>query len=97
MSGETTAPVPRCEICDWPLAESMREGCVEGNCSYRTDDPAERRKLSQRREFVHELSRFRSLPRHEQAEEVLARIEQRGETFEAFWRRLSNFEGDHER
>ena len=26
---------PRCEVCDWPLAPSIEQGCVEGNCSYR--------------------------------------------------------------
>jgi hypothetical protein len=27
--------VKRCEICDWPLAEKAKDGCVPGNCSYR--------------------------------------------------------------
>jgi hypothetical protein len=26
---------PRCEVCDWPLASCMAQGCVPGNCSYR--------------------------------------------------------------
>jgi hypothetical protein len=31
-----TAPdVARCTVCRWPLAESMEQGCVPGNCSYR--------------------------------------------------------------
>lgn len=34
-----TAPPPaavdRCEVCEWPLAESLSEGCVPGNCSMR--------------------------------------------------------------
>lgn len=25
----------RCEICDWPLAESRDKGCVQGDCAYR--------------------------------------------------------------
>lgn len=28
-------PTERCKICDWPLAESREQGCVEGDCSYR--------------------------------------------------------------
>jgi hypothetical protein len=27
--------VMRCEICDWPLAESREKGCVAGDCAYR--------------------------------------------------------------
>jgi hypothetical protein len=30
--------VARCPICDWPMADSAKEGCVPGSCSYR---PAE--------------------------------------------------------
>ena len=27
----------RCEVCDWPLAKSMEEGRVPGNCSCRPE------------------------------------------------------------
>ena len=27
--------IERCKICNWPLAKSVEEGCVEGNCSMR--------------------------------------------------------------
>lgn len=27
--------IPRCEVCGWPLAETMELGCVPGNCSQR--------------------------------------------------------------
>lgn len=27
----------RCEVCDWPLADSPEKGCVKGNCSYRPE------------------------------------------------------------
>jgi hypothetical protein len=27
--------VPRCEKCGWPLADSVANGCVAGNCSMR--------------------------------------------------------------
>lgn len=27
----------RCEVCDWPLAESREKGCVPGDCSYRPE------------------------------------------------------------
>lgn len=27
--------VKRCKICDWPLAKTREEGCVEDSCSYR--------------------------------------------------------------
>lgn len=42
----------RCEICDWPLAKTREEGCVPGDCSYRTDNPAEQQRLCERREQV---------------------------------------------
>ena len=29
---------PRCPRCDWPLAETMEQGCVPGNCCYRPDE-----------------------------------------------------------
>ncbi len=28
-------PTHRCEVCHWPLADSVENGCVPGNCSYR--------------------------------------------------------------
>jgi hypothetical protein len=39
----------RCEICDWPLAESREFGCVPGDCSYRPDLPAEQERIRKRR------------------------------------------------
>jgi len=32
---DTNYDVPRCEVCNWPLAASAKEGCVPGNCSQR--------------------------------------------------------------
>lgn len=31
----------RCRRCGWPLAKSIREGCVPGNCSYRPEEGSE--------------------------------------------------------
>ena len=45
-------PTPRCEICDWPLAESREKGCVPGDCSYRPDTPAEQERIRKRRVAV---------------------------------------------
>lgn len=28
----------RCEVCGWPLADSVLRGCVEGNCGYRPNE-----------------------------------------------------------
>lgn len=42
----------RCIICGWPLKEDAALGCVEGDCSYRPNDPAERAKLRERRQLV---------------------------------------------
>lgn len=25
----------RCPICDWPMAETRDDGCVDGDCAYR--------------------------------------------------------------
>lgn len=36
MTAETRAGA-RCEICGWPLAASIDEGCIPGNCSYRPE------------------------------------------------------------
>lgn len=30
--------LPRCLICDFPLAATVEDGCVPGNCSYRPAD-----------------------------------------------------------
>ena len=30
-------PAVRCAICGWPLAASVREGCVAESCSYRPE------------------------------------------------------------
>jgi len=39
-----------CEVCGWPLSKDVAGGCVPGNCSFRPDNPGERRKLRERRE-----------------------------------------------
>jgi hypothetical protein len=40
---------PRCEVCDWPLAESANQGCVPGNCCYRPNgDTDEGRRIYKR-------------------------------------------------
>lgn len=44
--------IARCEICDWPLADSREKGCVPGDCAYRPDDPAEQRRIRERRAAV---------------------------------------------
>ena len=28
----------RCSVCDWPLADSIEEGCTLDSCSYRPDE-----------------------------------------------------------
>jgi len=28
-------PIERCPVCNWPMAASLAEGCVPGNCSQR--------------------------------------------------------------
>jgi hypothetical protein len=48
----STDTTPRCEICDWPLAESEEKGCVPGNCSYRPQDPVEQARIRKRRDDV---------------------------------------------
>jgi hypothetical protein len=55
-------PTPRCEVCDWPLAESREKGCVPGDCSYRPDDPAEQRRISERRAQLRARSSAGSAP-----------------------------------
>lgn len=40
----------RCPVCDWPMAATVQEGCVPGNCSYRPDEgSAEWRRIKARR------------------------------------------------
>lgn len=47
------ADVPRCQVCSWPLAESVEAGCVPGNCSYRPEQgTAEHRRIRARRESI---------------------------------------------
>lgn len=42
--------VPRCEVCDWPLAESAEKGCTPSNCSYRPREGTdEHRRIQERR------------------------------------------------
>jgi len=43
--------VPRCLICDFPLASAIEDGCVPGNCSYRPPKgTAEYQRIQRRRE-----------------------------------------------
>jgi hypothetical protein len=51
-AGDTT----RCPICSWRLAESAEQGCVIGNCSYRTNVPEEQEALRKRRERFERLT-----------------------------------------
>jgi hypothetical protein len=44
--------VPRCKVCNWPLAASVQQGCVPGNCSYRPSDPQEQARVRERREAL---------------------------------------------
>lgn len=30
--------VGRCQICEWPLAEKIEDGCTIDSCSYRPDE-----------------------------------------------------------
>lgn len=47
---ETPREPPRCEVCDWPLADDVKRGCVPGNCSYRPDPGSEEyRRIQERR------------------------------------------------
>lgn len=42
--------IARCEVCDWPLADSIEHGCVPGNCSYRPREGSEEyRRIKKRR------------------------------------------------
>jgi hypothetical protein len=67
------APVEtkRCEVCDWPLADSREKGCVQGDCSYRPDDPAEQRRISERRAKL----RARSSAGNDAADKALQDLE----------------------
>lgn len=42
----------QCPICDWPMADSQANGCIPGDCCYRPDDPAEQRRISERRKAL---------------------------------------------
>ena len=37
LDGPPLTDPSRCQVCDWPLAESADNGCVTGNCSYRPE------------------------------------------------------------
>ena len=54
LSGDPPAPPrdreDRCPRCGWPLAKSIREGCVPGNCSYRPKEGSEEWKRMRDRE-----------------------------------------------
>lgn len=44
------AACDRCPVCDWPLASTLKDGCVPGNCAYRPDpDSTEGRRIAERR------------------------------------------------
>lgn len=43
----------RCQVCGWPLAGSVEDGCVEGNCSMRPREGSEEYyRLKERREWL---------------------------------------------
>lgn len=44
----------RCDVCDWPLAASIDDGCVPGNCSYRAREgtPEHERIVERRRRLA---------------------------------------------
>jgi len=47
----------RCPICDWPLVDDPKDGCVDGNCSYRPDpqtSPDEYARIQRNREALAE-------------------------------------------
>lgn len=46
----------RCEVCNWPLAESQEHGCIPGDCSYRPDDPVEQSRIRLRRDELARLA-----------------------------------------
>jgi hypothetical protein len=47
----------RCEICDWRLTKSAKEGCVAGNCLYRPEQGSdEYRRIEGRRWEVASVS-----------------------------------------
>lgn len=42
--------VKRCRICNWPIRETVQEGCTDGSCSYRPKDGTdEHRRITARR------------------------------------------------
>lgn len=44
------AALPKCPVCDWPMAELGKTGCVPGNCSYRPDpESPEGKRVARRR------------------------------------------------
>lgn len=56
---DVKAPIdtePRCAICGWPLAESVEEGCVIGNCSQRPWPPRFYDPERADREYGHSVS-----------------------------------------
>lgn len=61
------AAVPRCQVCDWPLAASIEDGCVPNNCSYRPEQGSEEyARISRRRrelEAAERVTKLRPLAR----------------------------------
>lgn len=52
---EIAAANPTCPICDWPLRQSVDEGCVVGNCSYRPEQGSpEYHRIQQRKQRLAE-------------------------------------------
>lgn len=50
-----TLSTARCEICGWPLVWDPKDGCVDGNCSYRPrEDTDEWRRVQRNRKALAE-------------------------------------------
>lgn len=82
--------VERCRICDWPIRATVADGCTKGSCSYRPDDGSpEWHRIQRRRESVRRTDAFLAMSREEQSEYILAKLEARGESVQAFLDRLS--------
>ena len=43
----------RCPICDWPMAETRDDGCIEGDCAYRPREGSpEWHEVQRRRQII---------------------------------------------
>jgi hypothetical protein len=55
LTGTVEEPA-RCPVCDWPLAATVAEGCVPGNCSYRPPEgTSEYQRIKERRKSLREI------------------------------------------